>query len=115
MKANGLNSILEILSFACVMSQYDPFILEEYANPLIEQAKATLIAQNLNQTGTVIQLIQSDKNSVDTIFINFLQLWISILNDSKNLSKIHLAYLHALNTIKTIYLSSSKKILIDQN
>lgn len=106
-KSNGLNSILEILSFACVMSQNDPLIIEEYKNPLIEYAKASLFSINLPPVGQV----DSASSTTESIYLNLLLFWVPFLNDPRNLSSIHLIFLHALDTIKTIYLSSSKNAL----
>ena len=85
------------------MSQHDPILIEEYRNPLIEQSKSFIfLYSNTNHS----QQQQLDNNSVDSIFINLLLYWTTILNDSKNLSHIYMPYFHALNTIKSIYLSS---------
>jgi hypothetical protein len=89
------------------MSQHDPILIEEYRNPLIEQSKSFIfLYSNANHSPQQQQQQQLDHTSVDSIFINLLLYWTTILNDSKNLPHIYMPYSHALNTIKSIYLSS---------
>lgn len=83
------------------MCQKDCLMLEEYKNPLIENFKSSLFSVNSYQLDTM--------SSTESIFLNFILFWVSLMNDSRNLASIHIIYLHALNTIKTIYLSSSNK------
>lgn len=87
------------------MCQHDPLIIEEYKNPLIEFTKSFIFVQN----GPNFTL-QSDFNSTaDSVFIQLILYWTGILNDQKNFQFIHTIYLHALNTIKSVYLSSGNE------
>lgn len=96
------------------MCQNDSILIEEYRNPLIEYSKSFIFVQSANtnpSTPLSIQNTNSNNNtnssdSVDSIFIQLLLYWTFLLNDSKNLSFIHIPYSHALNTIKCIFLSS---------
>ncbi len=90
------------------MCQHDPFIIEEYKNPLIEFS-CILFAQN-NLTISQQHRPELTDNS-DSIFLQLLLYWTCILNDPKNSSLIHLPYSHALNNIKCIFLSSGKLTL----
>lgn len=94
------------------MSQYDPFLLEEYKNPFIEFAKFAIFQTNSSLPGAAAGVLQlqsiTSENSYDSIYIQLLLYWNCLLNDVKNLNAIHLTYLHSLNTIKTLYFSSSK-------
>ena len=82
------------------MCQHDPFLIEEYKNPLIEFSRSFLFIQNISSQP------QIDNKSNDSIFIQLLLYWTCILNDAKNSMFIHLSYIHALNNMKSIFLSS---------
>lgn len=99
MKTNGLNSIFEILSIAGLMSQNDPLFTDEYRNPLIECARVSLFSP-------------ATDNNAETIYLNLLHFWMFYVNEPRNSAFTHLIFLHALNTIKTIYLSSSSFLLL---
>lgn len=76
------------------MCQHDPLIVDEYKNPLVELSRNFLFQENNSMT--------------DSIFIQLLVTWTCVLNDAKNLPCIHIPFMYALNTIKTIFLSSGK-------
>lgn len=104
-----MNSIFEILSFACVMCQNDPSLIEEYKNPFLEFSRNNLFVQNTP--------VQTDSNpDSNSIYFQLLLYWTFILNDPKNSKLIYLSYSHALNTIKSIFLSSVEwKRNLEQN
>jgi hypothetical protein len=102
-KSNGLNSILEILSLACVACQRDALMLDEYKNPLIEFARSFLFSQQ--QSLGVDSIVATADSS---IYINFLQFWLSILIElqARGGTLVYECYLCALDTVKRIYMSS---------
>ena len=110
--SNGLNSIFEIFSFACVMFQHDPIIIEEYRNPLIEHSRSIIFLQNAGNSNFQVQQQLSDNSQVDSVFIQLLLYWTCTMNDAKNLKFIYITYYHALNTLKSIFLSSGSNFFI---
>ncbi len=98
-QSNGMNSIFEIFNFACVMCQRDPFMIEEYKNLFIESSRSILFVQNNTSN-------QFESSSENSIYFQLLLYWTYIFNDVKNSKLVYLSYSHALNTIKTIFLSS---------
>jgi serine/threonine-protein kinase ATR len=115
MKSNGFNSIFELMSLACSMCLHDSIVLEEFRNPLIEQTKSLIFVQansnnnnnnNSNSTSSTSSYsasLQNGENS-DSIYIQLLLYWTYLLD--KNQSTIYIPYFHALNNLKSIYLSS---------
>ena len=91
------------------MSQNDPIIIEEYRNPLIEYSKSIIFLQNNSNNNNNLQVQQQlDNAQVDSVFIQLILYWFCSMNEAKNLKTIYIPYYHSLNTLKTIYLSSSK-------
>lgn len=96
-----MNSIFEILSYACVMCQNDSFLLEEHKNPFIELSRSSLFVQNNS-----MQVESSADTNSNSIYFQLLLYWTVILNDPNNTKLIFIPYAHALNNIKSIFLSS---------
>lgn len=90
------------------MSQNDPIIIEEYRNPLIEYSKSIIFLQNNSNNNNLQVQQQLDNAQVDSVFIQLILYWFCSMNEAKNLKTIYIPYYHSLNTLKTIYLSSSK-------
>lgn len=88
------------------MCQSDPFVIEEYRNPLIEFS-SLIFAQNNVKTSEQYLKLTEDSQS---IYIQLLLYWTSIVNDSKSSSISHLIFSHSLNNLKSMLLSSGKKM-----
>jgi len=108
-QSNGMNSIFEIFSYACVMCQNDSFLIGEYKNSFIESSRTFLFVQNnvnSNQSNAMQTESSNSDNNLNSIYLQLLMYWTYILNDPKNTKLIFISYLHALNTLKTILLAS---------
>jgi hypothetical protein len=105
-----MNSIFEIFSYACVMCQNDPFLIEEYKNSFIESSRTFLFVQNSVNSNqpNAMQTDSSSDTNLNSIYLQLLMYWTCILNDPKNTKLISISYLQALNTVKTILLASGK-------
>lgn len=104
MNVNGLNSVFEILSHACVMCLYDPLFIEEYKNPLIEFAK-NFTFSSVSQ-GACAQILPETNIGTESVFMNLINYWFSIFSDIKNLSTLYISYIYSVCSLKSIYFSS---------
>ncbi|CAF0950646.1 unnamed protein product [Brachionus calyciflorus] len=96
------------------MCQHDSFIIEDYKNPLIEFTKNFIFSQ-INQPLVTSTTLDNTTTS-DSVFIQLIFYWTAISNEQKNLSLCHISYTHALNCLKSIYLSSIEwKKSVSQN
>ena len=89
-------------------------IADEYKNQLIECLKVYIfMPQSSSSSSQQTFSQQFDNNySTESIYMQLLMYWMGILNDSKNLANIHIPFVYALYTIKSIYVSSGYKLKI---
>lgn len=86
------------------MCQSDPFVIEEYRNPLIEFSSLIFAQNNVKISQQYLKLTE-DSHS---IYIQLLLYWTGIVNDTKSASISHLLFSHSLNNLKSMLLSSGK-------
>lgn len=105
LNSNGFNSVLEIFCNANYLCRADGFLMEEAINYFSEYSRNQLFPQSLNAI-----------NEQDTINMQITLFWISLMNDTRNLSSIPSIYSQTLKSINNMILSSFEcKKIITQN
>jgi hypothetical protein len=104
----GLNTILEILSYINFLCQSDNCIIEEAKNVFIENAGKQMFTQNHNfQSSQQMSRAEQESALSDSIYLHLLSYWLNMMEDQRNIKYLSDIYIHALNTIKSMLLTSS--------
>lgn len=94
------------MNFTNYLCQIDNCIVEEAKNLIVESASVYLFGQQSQHHNQQQQ--QQQEGIYESIYSQLLNYWLNIFDDIKNNQFIHIIYLQALNTIKTMFISSGK-------
>ena len=81
-------------------------MIEEAKNIFVETAGSQLFTQSQNFQSSQ-QITKPDQDSIaDSIYLHLSSYWLNLIDDPKNLKISSTIYMHALNTIKSMLLTS---------